>query len=406
MIAETDYRVKCNIMRALGNFPYAEIRDMVFNNLKNENIYIASTAADVFLTNGFIEDVPEYMKFDTVGIPWQVRSKMNGAVLANTALYFTKSKAAFSEKILKNFKEAELPYAKAAYVEALSRDPFNYLVLIDLYNKEKSNLIKIAALEGLNNILKNPLFFKAFGNGFGRIKAEMLNVFATAITSGDAGQIATASVILKEPALQWKEWLRDLTFMKEALPKLKLPKDIETYNELKSCIAFLEDKKFEPENPVFNNPIDWTLLQTVGDSSVAAIKTTKGLIRVRLFKNRAPGTVVNFVKLINDKFYNGKYFHRVVPNFVIQTGCPRGDGYGSLDYSIRSELAQSYFDGEGYLGMASAGNDTECTQWFITHSATPHLDGNYTIFGKVIEGMDVVHNMQKGDKINEIIFVK
>jgi len=91
---------------------------------------------------------------------------------------------------------------------------------------------------------------------------------------------------------------------------------------------------------------------------------------------------------------------------VIQTGCPRGDGYGSLDYSIRSELTQIYYDSEGFIGMASAGNDTEGTQWFITHSATPHLDGNYTIFGKVIEGMDVVHKIQQGDKINEIIFVK
>ena len=114
----------------------------------------------------------------------------------------------------------------------------------------------------------------------------------------------------------------------------------------------------------------------------------------------------NFVNLINQKFYNGKSFHRVVSNFVIQTGCPRGDGYGSPNYSIRTEVPQMDYDGEGYLGMASAGLDTESSQWFITNAASPHLDGNYTIFGKVIEGMDVVHKIQVGDKINEIIFVK
>ena len=81
MIAETDYRVKCNVMRALGNFPYIEFRDIAFKNLKNDNLHIASTAAGVFMSNGFIEDVPEYMKYDTVTIPWQVRAKMNGAVL-------------------------------------------------------------------------------------------------------------------------------------------------------------------------------------------------------------------------------------------------------------------------------------------------------------------------------------
>lgn len=406
MIAETDYRVKCNVMRALGNFPYLEIRDIALKNLKNENIHIASTAAGVLVSNGFIEDVPEYMKYDTITIPWQVRAKMNGAVLAHTALYFTKSKTAFSERIKKNIKEAESPYAKAAYVDALSKDPYNYMMLMQLYTEEKNQLVKIAALEGIGNILKNPLFFKAFGNGFGRIKAEMLNTLASAITSGDVGQIATASLILKEPSLQWKEWLKDLTFMKDALAKLKLPKEVEAYNELMACIAFLEGKEFKANKPEYNNPIDWELLQTVSDSSIAAIKTSQGLIRVKLYKNIAPGSVANFVRLINEKFYNGKIFHRVVPNFVIQTGCPRGDGFGSLDYSIRSELPQVYYDSEGYIGMASAGNDTEGTQWFITHSATPHLDGNYTLFGKVVEGMDVVHKIQQGDKINEIIFVK
>ncbi|MFZ1562132.1 MAG: peptidylprolyl isomerase [Saprospiraceae bacterium] len=406
MIAETDYRVKCNVMRALGNFPYIEFRDIAFKNLKNDNLHIASTAAGVFMSNGFIEDVPEYMKYDTVTIPWQVRAKMNGAVLAHTALYFTKSKTAFSERIKKNLKDAESLYAKAAYVDALSKDPYNYMILMQIYAEEKNQLIKISAIEGIGNILKNPLFFRAFGNGFGRIKAEMLNTLANAITSGDVGQIAAASVILKEPSLQWKEWLKDLTFMKEALAKLKLPKEVEAYNELQSCISFLEGKEYKADRPAYNHPIDWALLQTVSDSSIAAIKTTQGLIRVKLYKKNAPGSVANFVHLINEKFYNGKAFHRVVPNFVIQTGCPRGDGYGSLDYSIRSELPQIYYNGEGYIGMASAGIDTEGTQWFITHSATPHLDGNYTIFGKVVEGMDVVHKIQQGDKINEIIFVK
>jgi len=291
-------------------------------------------------------------------------------------------------------------------VDALSKDPYNYMILMQIYAEEKNQHIKISAIEGIGNILKNPLFFRAFGNGFGRIKAEMLNTLANAITSGDVGQIAAASVILKEPSLQWKEWLKDLTFMKEALAKLKLPKEVEAYNELQSCISFLEGKEYKADRPAYNHPIDWALLQTVSDSSIAAIKTTQGLIRVKLYKKNAPGSVANFVHLINEKFYNGKAFHRVVPNFVIQTGCPRGDGYGSLDYSIRSELPQIYYNGEGYIGMASAGIDTEGTQWFITHSATPHLDGNYTIFGKVVEGMDVVHKIQQGDKINEIIFVK
>lgn len=407
MVAENDYRVKCNILRALGAFPYAEIRDIALAHLKDENLHVAATAAGIFQTNGIVEDVPEYMKYDTVGIPWQVRSKMNGAVLTHTALYFTKLKSAFTERIIKNMKDAPGVYAKAAYLDAIGKDPFNYPVLVQAYSRETDQLLKISCIEGLGSILKNENFFRAFGNGFGQVKSEILGVLITAVNSGDAGQIATAAAILREPALQWKEWLKDLAFMKDAASRLKLPRDVEAYNELQHTISYLEGREnFKAESIPHNHPIDWSVIEATGDSSIAAIKTEKGVIRVRLFRDQAPGTVANFVDLINKKFYNDKVFHRVVPNFVVQTGCPRGDGYGSLDYTIRSELPATYYDSEGYIGMASAGNHTESTQWFITHSPTPHLDGNYTIFGKVLEGMDVVHKIQIGDKITEIIFVK
>jgi cyclophilin family peptidyl-prolyl cis-trans isomerase len=92
-----------------------------------------------------------------------------------------------------------------------------------------------------------------------------------------------------------------------------------------------------------------------------------------------------------------------VPNFVIQTGSPRADNYGGKDYVINSELPPFYYDAPGYVGMASAGLNTESTQWFVTHSPAPHLDGKYTIFGKITDGMDVVHKIQVGDKIQDII---
>jgi cyclophilin family peptidyl-prolyl cis-trans isomerase len=108
--------------------------------------------------------------------------------------------------------------------------------------------------------------------------------------------------------------------------------------------------------------------------------------------------VANFVSLLNQKYFDEKYVHRMVPNFVIQTGCNRGDGYGSEPYSIRSEFSLNRYN-DGSVGMASAGKDTEGTQWFVTHSPTPHLDGRYTLFANVTEGMEVVHKIQVGDKI-------
>lgn len=404
---ENDYRVKLNIIRALSQYPYFDVKDILWPYLKHENLHLASAAAQGFQSNGFVEDVPLYVQYDNDSIPWQVRAPMNGAVLAHTALYYTKSKQAMTAKILENYKNEKNIYGKAAYIHALAKDPFNYQVIAKVYKDSDRSTLKFASLEGLGSILRNPLFFKAFGNNFGRVKAEILETLVSGISSGDVAQISVVAHILKEEKLQWSYWIKDFDFIEDALKKLKLPRDIETYNDLASCRAFLKNEKFTPKKPEYNQPIDWELLTTkVGDSSIAAIKTDKGLIRIQLFKKSAPGTVANFVRLIDEKFYNGKVFHRVVPNFVIQTGCPRGDGYGSLDYTIRSELPITYYNKEGYVGMASAGHHTEGTQWFITQSPAPHLDGNYTIFGKVIEGMEVVHTLTQGDKINEIIFVK
>ena len=175
--------------------------------------------------------------------------------------------------------------------------------------------------------------------------------------------------------------------------KYELAKALKEYNI--ETLSIPEDKKGL-------KPINWKIIDSLDRNSKVIIKTSQGDITMQLFQERAPGSVANFVELVNAKFYDGKPFHRVVPNFVIQTGCPRGDGFGSLDFTIRSELAGSYYDDEGYVGMASAGLHTEGTQFFITHSPTPHLDGRYTIFGKVISGMDVVRQISMGDTIKEI----
>ncbi|MBK5279711.1 MAG: peptidylprolyl isomerase, partial [Bacteroidia bacterium] len=127
-------------------------------------------------------------------------------------------------------------------------------------------------------------------------------------------------------------------------------------------------------------------------------KTTKGEIIIQLFVEESPGSVSNFVELCNQRYFDGKFFHRVVPNFVVQAGCNRGDGFGSEAYSIRSEFSGRRYT-EGSIGMASAGKDTEGTQWFITHSPTPHLDGKYTTFAEVVSGMEVVHQIEVGDRI-------
>ena len=127
--------------------------------------------------------------------------------------------------------------------------------------------------------------------------------------------------------------------------------------------------------------------------------TDKGAFTIELLPDDAPLNVDNFVELARKKFFDRVAFHRVVPNFVIQGGDPRGDGNGGPGYQIRCEINTVPY-ARGAVGMALSGKDTGGSQWFVTHSPQPHLDGGYTVFGKVNEtDMKVVDNIVRGDKI-------
>jgi peptidyl-prolyl cis-trans isomerase B (cyclophilin B) len=139
--------------------------------------------------------------------------------------------------------------------------------------------------------------------------------------------------------------------------------------------------------------------------SQVKISTAKGDMIVELYDNETPVTTGNFKKLISEGFYNGLNFHRVIPNFVIQGGCPNGNGAGGPGYNIECEVnADKQYHDRGVLSMAHAGRNTGGSQFFICHSRdnTSHLDGNHTCFGKVVEGLDVIDAIQQGDKIVEI----
>ncbi len=145
--------------------------------------------------------------------------------------------------------------------------------------------------------------------------------------------------------------------------------------------------------------------------STATIETTKGTIELELFDDDAPGTVANFRKLIGEGFYDGLTFHRVVPNFVIQGGCPNTregasgmPGTGGPGYKIKCEVKDNprKHDDKGVLSMAHAGPNTGGSQFFITLRDTPHLDGLHTVFGRVTGGLDIVDQVREGDRMTKV----
>jgi cyclophilin family peptidyl-prolyl cis-trans isomerase/HEAT repeat protein len=133
----------------------------------------------------------------------------------------------------------------------------------------------------------------------------------------------------------------------------------------------------------------------------ARIRTSRGTFVVALEPTEAPITVASFAYLADAGFYNGRFVHRMVPDFVVQDGCPRGDGWGGPGYAIPDEINRLHYD-EGTVGMALSGPDTGGSQWFVTLSPQPHLDGTYTIFGHVTQGMQVVRALRRGDEIESI----
>ena len=141
----------------------------------------------------------------------------------------------------------------------------------------------------------------------------------------------------------------------------------------------------------------------------AIIDTVKGEMTVSLYENDAPKTVKNFIELSEKGYYNGLNFHRVIPDFVIQGGCPQGTGVGGPGYSIDCELdGDNQYHDRGVLSMAHAGRNTGGSQFFICHSRnnTSHLDRNHTCFGKVENGLEVIDSIVEGDVINSITIVE
>ena len=137
-------------------------------------------------------------------------------------------------------------------------------------------------------------------------------------------------------------------------------------------------------------------------SLFALFETDRGPIKIELYPDKAPLTVANFVNLAKRGFYDGLGFHRVIPDFMIQGGCPEGSGRGGPGYKFEDETGNGVAHERGVLSMANAGPNTNGSQFFITHVPTPWLDGKHTVFGKVVEGLEAVDKVQQGDHIRSV----
>lgn len=394
-----DYRVIVNAVYACRSFDMHWVPLEVIKLLDHENDQVVIAASEFLASKGGLAPELFYAKSKKVE-NWRARANLLKAAL----------KDGYSGRALENVRDMYMTsqnvYQKGALLIAIAGHANEMKFVGHEMLSTESVVLRSYGMEALATMRQSRGYKKAqekyessgagmdYDHGFNIILKE-------ALERGDVAVLAQAAILLTNPELEslTEHWKTQIDFLKECRDKLKLPQEIETYQEMEKAIAYLSGgDQPAPVEKSTDHPIDWDLVATISSDQVVEIETSLGIIKVQLFVDEAPGSVSNFVALIKEGFYDDKAIHRVVPNFVMQDGCPRGDGYGGPAYSIRSEFGPLKY-GTGVLGMASAGPDTESSQWFITHSPTPHLDGGYSIFGRVIEGMDVVHLLGVGDKI-------
>jgi cyclophilin family peptidyl-prolyl cis-trans isomerase/HEAT repeat protein len=386
---ENDYRVRVNAVRSIASFPFQEGKEHLFRALADEHVNVGIAAAETIRSSIILSACDDVSALAKMTPNWRIQAVLLEAVAMVRA---EKSDVLTDVKTL--YSTSTNNYQKAALLQVMAQSPDLFEFIKEELLTSDVPVIKSAAATALVTLSRN--------NNFpGVLKESILQTYVAAIGKGDMAVIGLVTDALVDSALGFKSIVSDIEFLHKAKSKLSLPRDYESYAPLERAIAYFEERPPNQIEKNHNHPIDWNMVKNISRDQLAIIKTSRGDITIKLFVEEAPGSVANFVELVETNYYDGKVFHRVVPNFVIQGGCPRGDGWGSEDYSIRSEFSSRRYK-EGSVGMASAGKDTEGVQWFITHSPTPHLDGRYTIFAEVTNGMDVVHKIEVGDIIVDI----
>jgi cyclophilin family peptidyl-prolyl cis-trans isomerase/HEAT repeat protein len=429
---DTDWRVRVNALRALGSFrPDDRILGAMRSAMADGNPSVVITALSVVGGYDFpgpdspagLADLMRVVRGLATGLDrghlWQLRSE------AAMALAKIGGGRALPDLRAPSGDE---PLLEAGLIAAMgATGSVDALADISPALASGDPLHRRTALEALESILSHNPGEKAL-----RDSVYAANI--AALGSGDMAVITTAASNLGDSLLLERGSVPALT---GTLGTLRSPADIEAVQEICRTLAKIGDPGAvgplesvldagdlpaaraaaaaltaitgrdyssgvaSDREPLYKD-FDFGMLEGLPDTIRVTLETAKGTIGMEWYRDAAPFTIMSMLKLAEGEgFYRGLIFHRVVPNFVIQGGDPRGDGWGGPGYSIRSEFSPGTYE-TGSIGIASAGKDTEGSQFFITQSPQPHLDGRYTIIGKVVSGMNVVNEIQVGDRILDI----
>ncbi len=434
---DVDWRVRVNALKALSNYDLRGNDEiiMVYKRAFNSgNTNIAITAIDAFgntrLKIGENHAVNEAI-FSLEKIALNKNNDYMWQLQSEAAITVAKLEGENAFKIIKPSEYHQTKLQEQLLIAlGMTGSKEALRVITSNLDVSKPRLYR-AALEGMLELVRRNR-----GDSF--LVESVYESTLTALKINDVSVITTATSILSDSIFDSHRAVDPLI---ETLSKLHLPDDIEAIQGIISLLGKLKDQRaenilksqFEQKDrsiinaalsalklltgndyssqvPKYFEPLytdfDFKYLNSLRDTIRVKLETIRGDIVIDLYKNIAPFSVMSFLKLASQRgFYRGLSFHRIVPNFVIQGGDPRGDGWGGPGYTIRSEFSPLNFE-TGMVGLASSGKDTEGSQFFITQSPQPHLDGRYTIIGKVVYGMDVVNKIQLEDRIFDIKIIQ
>lgn len=287
------------------------------------------------------------------------------------------------------------------YWKSLSENRIDKAILIDFLPKQ-SEIIDTLEHYALNNSVMGTAAFRQLISWQLSSKAntDLVNLSNGAFSN----QLFAQSFISAEALLDVGDLTGiDTTAILSYYKNLTKEGQVETQNSLRNILEKLH-VDVPPLTLNGHKGIDWELVVEIPKTSKAIIYTNKGQISVSLLIEDAPGSVSNFISLAQEGAYDSTFFHRIVPVFVSQGGGPRGDGFGSTEYTIRSEFSNLHF-GPGVVGLASAGKDTESCQFFLTHISTPHLNGRYTVIGAEEKSMGILEKISSGTRIDSVRYI-
>lgn len=437
LAADSDWRIRVNVAAALGKTKSLDALPALTLLGKDANVHVRAAVASA------LEGIPYHFKRDDLlfGLLKDPTPEVRGATMPALAVGQESRKESLKEHFLACGDKSRYVVGRAyeSFADASRRMPdglplgtwrggVSFYMKGRLQNPEAPLAEKIEAANQLGAFdaaepWPRPALLSSLSTESWALTAAAIHGLGE-MNPSDAEQKRRhqeqtpgvfADVLAKDPEASREPDIR--TAIAEALASFdsedsknllrKLAADADWYVRSKAAESL--EKLGEPkpavappgELPGQADPLHDDYIKSGAGRFTAEITTDHGKIVIELLHADAPRTVQNFVKLAESGFFDGKTFHRVVPNFVVQGGCPIGNGWGHPGWTIRCEYSPLRFE-RGMVGMAHAGKDTGGSQFFITHSPQPHLDGRYTIFGKVVKGMEVVDALQVDDVMRSV----